>query len=92
MDDLPADPSGGIPPTALKGIPQTPQERNYWQFLTTYSRRMPDEAKEYVLKVFSAAVIGQNPKLFGFEFDNPLRKHIEQTARLPGITDEGASG
>jgi hypothetical protein len=61
----------------LEGVPENPRERNYWRFLTEYSHRMPDETKDYVLKIFSAAVIGQNPRLFGFDMDNPLAPHIE---------------
>lgn len=60
----------------FEGIPQDPEERNYWRFLTTYEDRMPEQTKDYVLKIVSAAVIGQNPRQFGFDFDNPLRKHL----------------
>lgn len=67
----------GIPQEALEGIPRDPNERNYWRFLTEYSDRMPEETKDYVLKVVAAAVIGQNPRLFGFEFDNPLQSYME---------------
>ncbi|MFB6232430.1 MAG: transglycosylase SLT domain-containing protein, partial [Salinibacter sp.] len=73
LEDLPK----GIPDQALEGIPQDPDKRNYWRFLREYSDRMPEETKEYVLKVFSAAVIGRNPELFGFEFQNPLREHMD---------------
>lgn len=75
-----------IPSSALEGIPEDPQERNYWRFLNEYSDRMPAETKDYVLKVFAAAVIGQNPRLFGFSFDNPLRDHIEQTAQSSSVS------
>lgn len=60
----------------LQGIPKNPRERNYWRFLTEYSHRMPDQTKDYVLKIFSAAVIGQNPRLFGFDMDNPLAPYV----------------
>jgi len=66
----------GIPDRALEGIPEDPDKRNYWRFLNEYDDRMPAETKDYVLKVFSAAVIGRNPEEFGFEFDNPLREHL----------------
>src|SRR5690606_18458169 len=65
----------------LAGIPDDPQARSYWRFLTEYSERMPDETKDYVLKIFAAAVIGQDPRLFGFDFDNPLATYIEAEAR-----------
>ena len=59
------------------GIPQDPRQRNYWAFLTTYKNRMPEETKNYVLEIFSAAVIGHNPRLWGLDMDNPLQHHIE---------------
>jgi soluble lytic murein transglycosylase-like protein len=65
-----------------------PARRNYWQFLTRYGDRMPDETRDYVLKVFSAAVIGQAPKQFGFSFENPLLEHLE---RSPPPGETGAS-
>jgi soluble lytic murein transglycosylase-like protein len=70
----------GIPQGALEGIPENPEDRNYWRFLREYSERMPEETKDYVLKIFSAAVIGQNPQLFGFDFENPLQKYMEAPA------------
>jgi len=33
---------------------------------------VPKETYDYVLYIVSAAVIGENPRLFGFPFDNPL--------------------
>ncbi len=70
----------GIPSGALEGIPENPDDRNYWRFLREYSDRMPEETKDYVLKIFSAAVIGHNPQLFGFDFENPLQKYMEAPA------------
>lgn len=70
----------GIPEQALEGIPQDPDKRNYWRFLKEHNDRMPAETKDYVLKVFSAAVIGRNPELFGFDFQNPLRKHLSASS------------
>lgn len=66
----------GIPDEALEGIPENPNERTYWRFLEEYSARMPRQTKDYVLKVFSAAVIGRNPDEFGFDFENPLKEHL----------------
>jgi membrane-bound lytic murein transglycosylase D len=56
-------------------VPTNPEERNYWTFLTEYGDRMPDQTKDYVIKIFSAAVIGQDPRHFGFDFDNPLEAY-----------------
>ena len=57
-------------------VPTNPSSRNYWTFLREYEDRMPDETKDYVLKIFSAAVIGQDPRHFGFGFDNPLEPFV----------------
>ncbi len=62
-------------PEAFQGMGRNPDERNYWRFYKEYGNRMPEETKDYVLKIFSAAVIGSNPGLFGFEFDDPLAKY-----------------
>lgn len=61
----------------FEGIPEDPEQRNYWAFLTTYKDRMPDETKNYVLEIFAAAVIGHNPRLWGLDIDNPIQHHIE---------------
>ncbi len=61
------------------GVPADPDHRNYWAFLTQYQDRMEDQTKEYVLRIFSAAVIGHNPRLWGFDFDNPLLPHMKQS-------------
>lgn len=62
---------------AMAGIPMNPQERSYWRFFTAYADRMPDETKGYVMSIFAAAVIGQNPRFFGIDMDNPLAKYLE---------------
>ena len=65
----------------LKTMPDNPQERNLWKVLEKH--RMPDQTYNYVFSILSAAVIGENPRLFGFDFDNPLafveRKATEVT-------------
>ncbi|MBN2345159.1 MAG: transglycosylase SLT domain-containing protein [Candidatus Aminicenantes bacterium] len=66
----------------LENIPeeelaQNPEARNYWRFYTEYGDRIPAQTKDYVLKIFAAAVIGENPRLFGFDFDNPLHPYLE---------------
>lgn len=81
----------GIPDEALEGIPEDPDERNYWRFLKEYDARIPGQTKDYVLKVFSAAVIGRNPELFGFEFENPLRKHLNADS-TPATASRDADG
>ena len=54
----------------IRKLPENPKDRNFWQLLAKY--KIPDETYNYVLHIFSAAVIGENPELFGFEFQNPL--------------------
>ena len=38
----------------------------------TYGDKIPQETYDYVLHIISAAVIGENPRIFGFDFENPL--------------------
>ena len=56
----------------IKTMPESPQERNFWLLLEKYKRKIPRETYDYVFHIFSAAVIGENPALFGFDFENPL--------------------
>jgi len=56
----------------IQSMPANPRDRNFWQLLTKYRDRMPQETYDYVFYIVSAAVIGENPRLFGFDFDNPL--------------------
>ena len=58
--------------TKMQGIANDPEHRTYWRFLTEYRDRMPDETKGYVMNIFAAAVIGQNPRMFGINMDPPL--------------------
>jgi soluble lytic murein transglycosylase-like protein len=54
----------------LRKMPKSPRERNFWKLLRDH--RIPDETYNYVFYIFSAAVIGENPRLFGYDFDNPI--------------------
>jgi membrane-bound lytic murein transglycosylase D len=54
----------------LRKMPKNPRERNFWKLLREH--RIPNETYNYVFYIFSAAVICENPRLFGFDFDNPL--------------------
>lgn len=56
----------------IREMPLNPKDRNFWKFLKQYKNKIPKETYDYVFMIFSAAVIGENPKLFGFDFDNPL--------------------
>ena len=56
----------------IKTMPENPQERNFWLLLDKYKKQIPHETYDYVFSIFSATVIGENPALFGFDFENPL--------------------
>jgi hypothetical protein len=56
----------------VRSMPPDPRERNFWQLLAKYHRQIPGQTYDYVFSIVSAAVIGENPRLFGFHFDNPL--------------------
>jgi hypothetical protein len=49
---------------------ENPRDRNFWALLA--QEDLPKETRDYVFLIFAAAVIGEDPKLFGFEFDEPL--------------------
>ena len=56
----------------IRKMPPNPKERNFWRLLAMGKERIPHETYDYVFYIASAAVIGENPRLFGFDFDNPL--------------------
>lgn len=54
----------------VRSLNAHPQDRNFWKLIERY--RIPGETYDYVFSIVSAAVIGENPRLFGFDVDNPL--------------------
>jgi hypothetical protein len=56
----------------LKTMPANPRERNFWKVLQQHREQVPSETYNYVMRIVSAAAIGENPRLFGFAFDSPL--------------------
>ena len=62
----------------LKKMPQNPKDRNFWKLLAAH--QVPLQTYEYVFYIVSAAVIGENPRLFGYKFDNPLGFLPQQSA------------
>jgi membrane-bound lytic murein transglycosylase D len=56
----------------VRSMPANPRERNFWRLLSRHRSKIPQETYDYVFYIVSAAVIGENPRLFGFDFDNPL--------------------
>jgi hypothetical protein len=55
----------------IQQLPANPRERNFWKMLA--HGQIPKQTYDYVFYIFSAAVIGENPRLFGYDFDNPLK-------------------
>lgn len=47
-----------------------PRDRNFWKFIQQHT--LPKETYDYVFMIFSAAVIAEDPKHFGFGFNPPL--------------------
>ncbi len=56
----------------LRSLPESPAERNFWALLEQHRRDIPTETYDYVFRVVAAAVIGANPRLFGFDVEPPL--------------------
>lgn len=54
----------------IRAMKENPRDRNFWRLLAQTD--MPKETRDYVLLIFSAAVIGEDPRLFGFDFERPL--------------------
>ena len=54
---------------------------DYWSFIQSYPGQFSYEVQQDVLKVFAASVIGQDPRFFGYDFDNPLSDHIRARYR-----------
>jgi len=49
----------------IREMKENPRDRNFWRLLAQTD--MPKETRDYVMLIFAAAVIGEDPKLFGFE-------------------------
>ncbi len=59
-------------------MPPNPRDRNFWRLLTI--KDIPKETHDYVFSIFSAAVICEEPKLFGFDGACPSFAGGAQTA------------
>ena len=66
----------------MRQMPENPQDRNFWKLLAQYRNRVPGQTYDYVFYIVSAAVIGENPRLFGFSFDNPLKEALGEPTRV----------
>jgi hypothetical protein len=54
----------------IRAMKENPRDRNFWALLA--QRDIPKETRDYVFLIFAAAVIGEDPSLFGFAFEEPL--------------------
>ncbi len=54
----------------INRMPPNPKERNFWNLVQNHS--IPQQTYDFVFYIISAAVIGENPELFGFDFENIL--------------------
>ena len=66
----------------VRSMPANPRERNFWRLLSHHRDKIPRETYDYVFYIVSAAVIGENPRLFGFNFDNPLANLEDRQAQI----------
>src|SRR5262249_48445874 len=77
----------------IQSLPANPRERNYWKLLATYRDKIPQETYDYVFYIVAAAVIGENPRLFGFDFHNPLgdleKKESPTASATPSVNTAG---
>jgi membrane-bound lytic murein transglycosylase D len=63
----------------IEKMPLNPQQRNFWELLRLYRGEIPRQTNDYVFYIFSAAVIGENPPLFGFDLEKPLQEEVGKT-------------
>ncbi|MBT8336303.1 MAG: FHA domain-containing protein [Gemmatimonadetes bacterium] len=56
----------------VRSMPESPRERNFWVLMNRHRDAVPDETYDYVYRIVSAAVIGSDPALFGFDLESPL--------------------
>jgi len=63
----------------IKQMPDNPRDKNFWKFIQQYE--IPKETYDYVFYIFSAAVIGEDPKHFGFKFTPPLSQFVMEQSR-----------
>jgi pSer/pThr/pTyr-binding forkhead associated (FHA) protein len=71
----------------INKMPENPRQRNFWELIKKH--KIPEETYNYVYYIFSAAVIGENPELFGFDFENPLAPVEQAVNPIPGSAYDG---
>lgn len=75
----------------MRQMPANPRDRNFWKLLEQHRARVPAETYNYVFNIVAAAVIGEDPRLFGFDFDNPLDAAMK-SASQPAQSSRSAAG
>ncbi|MEI6079740.1 MAG: LysM peptidoglycan-binding domain-containing protein [bacterium] len=50
------------------------RERNFWELAA--KNALPDETMNYVPKYIAAAIIAENPKLYGFQYNGPSKDAV----------------
>ena len=60
----------------IDSLAPNPSDRNFWRLVERYKARIPPETYNYVFSIVSAAVIGEDPGLFGFPITNPLAPYV----------------
>lgn len=56
----------------IRSLPESPADLDFWALLEKHGSQIPAETRDYVFRVVAAAVIGANPKLFGYDFESPV--------------------
>lgn len=70
----------------IRSLPENPRDRNFWRLLTQYRDRIPRQTYDYVFNIVSAAVIAEDPELFGFDFEPPFeRPAAPEVSAVPAV-------
>ncbi len=56
----------------IREMPDNPRDRNFWRFLAQHRDKIPKQTYDYVFYIFSAAVICEDPKVWGFNMEKPF--------------------
>jgi membrane-bound lytic murein transglycosylase D len=72
----------------IRSMPQNPRQRNFWQLLDQYREQIPRETYDYVFSIVAAAVIGERPELFGFDFGEPFERPQPVTPDVAVTVDQ----
>jgi hypothetical protein len=66
----------------VDSLPANAQERNFWVVLR--AKGVPAETYDYVLSIFSMAVICEDPQLFGFNVECPVLAGASEADPMAG--------